>query len=93
MKATWNNVVIAQSNKTIEIEGNHYFPENAINPEYLRESKTKTYCPWKGEASYYNIEVNGRVNREAAWYYASPKKEAERIKGYIAFWRGVEVSK
>lgn len=92
MKATWNNVVIAQSNKTIEIEGNHYFPENTVNPEYLRESKTKTYCPWKGEASYYNIEVNGRVNREAAWYYSSPKKEAEHIKGYIAFWRGVEVS-
>lgn len=93
MKAIWNNVVIAQSNKTIEVEGNHYFPESTVNPVYLRESKTKTYCPWKGEASYYTIEVNGRVNREAAWYYASPKVEAEYIKGYVAFWRGVEVSK
>ena len=90
-KAIWNNQVIAESNDTIIVEGNHYFPPEAINKEFFKTSDQQSFCPWKGEASYYNIEVNGEINKDAAWYYADPKEMALNIKGRIAFWRGVEV--
>lgn len=90
-RAIWNGVVIAESDKTVVVEGNHYFPIEAIKQEYLRESNTHTICPWKGKASYYNIEVNGQVNKDAAWYYPTPKSAAENITGRIAFWRGIKV--
>lgn len=91
MKAIWNDAVLAESDKTVRIEGNHYFPKGSVNPEYFTESSTTTHCPWKGEASYYTLVVNGRENRDAAWYYAEPKPAAKAIKGHIAFWKGVEI--
>jgi uncharacterized protein (DUF427 family) len=90
-KATWQGVVLAESDNCEIVERNYYFPPEAINREYFKESTTHTTCPWKGLASYYNIEVNGQVNKDAAWYYPEPKQAAENIKGYVAFWRGVEV--
>jgi len=92
MKAIWNGAVLAESEQTIEVEGNQYFPPETINNEYFRESETHTICSWKGEASYYNVVVEGQVNKDAAWYYPSPKPAADEIKGYVAFWRGVKVS-
>ena len=89
MKAIWHNEVLAESNDTIVVEGNHYFPPDAINREYFRQSDTHTTCPWKGKASYYDIVVNGNVNKDAAWYYPESKEAARQIKDYIAFWRGV----
>ena len=91
MKAIWKNVILAESPHTIVVEGNHYFPPQAVNKEYLRESETHTTCPWKGVASYYDIEVDGQINRNAAWYYAQPSAAASRIKDHVAFWRGVKV--
>jgi len=91
MKAIWNNTVIAESNDTIVVEGNHYFPPQSVNKELLKESVTHTHCPWKGEASYYTIQASGQENKDAAWYYPSPKDAAKEIKGYVAFWRGVKV--
>lgn len=91
MKAVWNGAVIAESDVTIEVEGNHYFPPDTVKREYLRESDTHTFCPWKGEASYYDVVVDGDVDRDAAWYYPHPSDAAKEISGYIAFWRGVEV--
>lgn len=91
IRATWNGVVLAESPKTEVIEGNHYFPPEAIKTEYFKDSKTRTTCPWKGLASYYSVEVDGNVNRDAAWYYPSTKPAAKSIEGYIAFWRGVKV--
>lgn len=91
MKAVWHNYVLAESDKTIEVEGNTYFPPESIRDEYLRKSYITTSCPWKGQASYYDIVVEEDVNREAAWYYAEPKKEARSIKGYVAFWKGVKI--
>ena len=91
MKATWNGVVLAESDKTIEVEGNQYFPADTINKQYFQESNTHTICGWKGEASYYDIVVDGQVNKDAAWYYPSTKPDADEIKGYVAFWRGVKV--
>lgn len=93
MKAIWNGKVIAESNDTIVIEGNHYFPENSVNKAYFKNSDTHTICPWKGEASYFNIEVDGKTNEDAAWYYSQPKPMAKGIKDYVAFWNGVEVVK
>lgn len=90
-RALWNGVVIAESDATIVVEGNHYFPPDSIKREYLRESATHTVCGWKGVASYYDVVVNDAVNRDAAWYYPDPKEAARRIAGYIAFWRGVKV--
>lgn len=90
-KAIWNGQVIAESNDTIIVEGNHYFPPDAVNKGYLKDSNTHTTCHWKGLASYYNIDVNGQTNRDGAWYYDDPKPEASQINGYIAFWRGVKV--
>jgi uncharacterized protein (DUF427 family) len=92
MKAVWNNVVVAESDQTVVVEGNHYFPPEAVKREYLRESGTHTTCPWKGVASYYSVEVNGLTNKDAAWYYPTPKDAAKQITGYIAFWRGVRVT-
>ncbi len=91
MKASWQGAVLAESNDTIVIEGNHYFPPTAINKEFFRDSKTHTFCAWKGEASYYDVIVGQEVNKDAAWYYAEPKDAAKQIKGYIAFWKGVTV--
>lgn len=93
MKATWNGKVIAESNETRVIEGNHYFPPESINKEYFTDSDTHTVCPWKGTASYYNVVVDGQENKDAAWYYPETKQLADAIKGYVAFWNGVEVSK
>ena len=91
MKATWNDAVLAESDKTVVVEGNHYFPPDTINKEYFQNSDTHTICGWKGEASYYDVVVNGQLNKDAAWYYPQTKPEADEIRGYIAFWRGVKV--
>ena len=91
MKATWRDAVLAESDDTEVVEGNHYFPPGAIKREYFRESATHTTCPWKGEASYYDVVVNGEVNRDAAWYYPEAKEAAKNIEGRVAFWRGVRV--
>jgi uncharacterized protein (DUF427 family) len=90
-KATWNGAVIAQSDKTVVIEGNHYFPPESLMKEYFIETETHSTCPWKGVASYYNIEVNGEVNEDAAWFYKQPGDLAKEIKDHVAFWNGVEV--
>jgi uncharacterized protein (DUF427 family) len=91
MKAVWKGVVLAESDETIVVEGNHHFPPDSVRREYLRASDKKTTCPWKGQASYYDLVVDGQVNADAAWTYSAPKPAAERIKDYIAFWRGVQV--
>jgi uncharacterized protein (DUF427 family) len=91
MKATWNDAVIAQSDDTAVVEGNHYFPSDSVHKEYLQPSSTHTICPWKGEASYYNVVVDGQTNKDAAWYYPEPKEAAAQIKNRVAFWRGVKV--
>jgi uncharacterized protein (DUF427 family) len=91
MKAIWNGTVLAESDDTIVVEGNHYFPKESINQEYFKPSDTHTTCPWKGEASYYHLEVDGKENSDAAWYYPEAKELAKNIEGYVAFWRGVEV--
>jgi uncharacterized protein (DUF427 family) len=92
MKAIWKEAVLAESDDTIVIEGNHYFPSDSVHKEYLKESDTHTTCPWKGEASYYTVVVKDAVNKDAAWYYPAPKEAAQQIKGYVAFWKGVEVT-
>ena len=92
MKASWNGVTIAQSDDTVVLEGNHYFPSTAVNMNYLLPSETKTVCFWKGVASYYTLNVDGELNQDACWYYPDPKDAAMNIKGYLAFWRGVKVS-
>jgi uncharacterized protein (DUF427 family) len=92
MKATWQDTVIAESDKTIVVEGNHYFPSNSIKTEYLSPSDTHSTCPWKGIASYYTLRVGDQTNTDAAWYYPEPKEAAKSIKNYVAFWRGVNVS-
>jgi uncharacterized protein (DUF427 family) len=92
MKAVWNNTVIAESNNTINIEGNQYFPADSIKKEFFTKSDLKSTCHWKGEASYYSIVVDGKTNENAAWYYPETSQLAESIKGYVAFWRGVEVN-
>ena len=92
MKAIWNNTVIAESADTVVVEGNHYFPESSLKREFITFSNHKTSCAWKGQASYYSLNVNGEVNTDAVWYYADPKPEAAQIKGRVAFWKGVKVS-
>jgi uncharacterized protein (DUF427 family) len=92
MKATWRGATLAESDDTIVVEGNHYFPSDAINKEYFRESDKHTMCPWKGTASYYDVAVDGEVNKDAAWYYPEPKEAAQQIAGHVAFWKGVEVA-
>ena len=91
MKAIWNGAVIAQSDDTVMVEGNHYFPESSLSRAYLGFSNHKTMCPWKGQANYYSLIVNGDMNQDAAWYYADPKPEAEAIRGRVAFWKGVTI--
>lgn len=93
MKAVWNNVVIAESDETLVVENNHYFPPNSIKGLYFKKSDTHTTCPWKGIASYYSLEVNGQINRDAAWYYPEVSPLAKQIKGYVAFWKGVAIEK
>ncbi len=92
MKAVWNGTTIAESDRTLVIEGNHYFPPDAIRSEYFHESDKHTTCAWKGEASYKTLEVDGETNRDAAWFYPEPKDAAAEIKDHFAFWRGVEVT-
>jgi uncharacterized protein (DUF427 family) len=92
MKAVWNNQVIAESNDTIVVENNHYFPVESVNPEFLRNSDTHTVCPWKGLASYHTLVVDGKENKDAAWYYPEPKEAAANIKNYMAFWKGVQIT-
>jgi uncharacterized protein (DUF427 family) len=92
MQATWNGVVIADSTETVLVEGNHYFPEGSVNRDYLTFSNHKSTCQWKGEASYYSLIINGEMNIDAVWYYADPKPEADMIRGYMAFWKGVKVA-
>jgi uncharacterized protein (DUF427 family) len=91
MKAIWNGAVLAESDDTIVVEGNHYFPPASMRLEHFRESSTQTHCPWKGEASYYDVVVDERINKDAAWYYPEPKAAAQQIAKRVAFWRGVTV--
>lgn len=91
MKALWNGAVLAESDRTVVVEGNHYFPPDSIRQEYFRPSSTHTDCPWKGTASYYTVEVEGRQNPDAAWFYPEPKEAAREIAGHVAFWKGVTV--
>ncbi len=90
-KAIWKNAILAESNATVVVEGNHYFPLASVRRECLKPSDTHTECPWKGTASYYTVEVNGERNPDAAWYYAEPSAAAREIKDHVAFWRGVRV--
>ena len=90
-KATWNGKVIAQSDATIEVEGNQYFPPDSVNREFLKESTHTTVCSWKGTASYFTVEVDGKTSENGAWYYPEPKEKAANITGYVAFWKGVVV--
>ncbi len=92
-KATWNGVTLAESDNCEIVEGNYYFPSDSINQEYFQPSETKTSCPWKGMASYYNVVVNGQENPGAAWYYPEAKEKAKNIEGYVAFWKGIKVEK
>lgn len=91
-KAVWNDVVIAESDKTVVVEGNHYFPPDSLNREALADSDTTSVCGWKGTANYFHVNAGGQTNRDAAWYYAEPKTRAENIKGHVAFWRGVQIT-
>ncbi len=92
MKAIWNGAVIAQSDDTVLVEGNHYFPDTTLDRAYVGFSNHKTMCPWKGEASYYSLIVKGDMNQDAVWYYADPKPEAEAVRGRVAFWKGVKIA-
>ncbi len=91
IRATWNGKILAESDRTIVVEGNHYFPPESVNRHYFQESNSHTTCYWKGLASYYDLAVDGKVNHNAAWYYPAPSEAARMIKGYIAFWKGVTV--
>ena len=91
MKAIWNKTIIAESNETVKLEGNCYFPPDSVMTQFLRGSSTHTICSWKGKASYYDIVVDDTINRDAAWHYPEPKQEALNIKNYVAFWHGVEI--
>ena len=93
MRAIWENIVLAESDTTLEVDGYHYFPLESLKKEYFRESEAHTMCSWKGTASYYDIVVNGTVNEDAAWYYSEPKDTAIHIKKYVGFWKGVQVVK
>ena len=90
-RAIWNGAILAESSRTEVVEGNHYFPPDAIHSQYFRPSAKHTDCGWKGQASYYDIEVNGEINKDAAWFYPSPLPAARNIAGYVAFWKGVQI--
>ncbi len=92
MRAVWNDTVIAESDDTVVVEGNHYFPPDAIHAEYFKPSTTTSMCPWKGTCSYYTLDVDGQQNPDAAWYYPDAKEAAKHIEGRVAFWKGVQVS-
>ncbi len=92
MRAVWNGTVIAESDDTVVVEGNHYFPLASVDPSLLRPSATHTTCPWKGVASYYSIEAGGKLNEDAAWFYPEPSDAARQIQDRVAFWRGVTVT-
>ena len=91
VRANWNGTVLAESDQTEVVEGNHYFPPDSVHRDFLRESETSSFCHWKGTASYYHVEVNGETNQNAAWYYPQPKEQAANIKDHVAFWKGVTV--
>ena len=91
VKAIWNGTIIAESENTIELEGNQYFPEESLKKEFLEESDTTSTCPWKGHAKYYNVKVGDSMNKDAAWYYPAPNDAAKEIKGHVAFWKGVVI--
>ncbi len=91
MKAIWNGAVLAESDQTIVIEGNHYFPADSINKEFFKPSETHSVCPWKGTASYYDVAAGGKTNKDAAWFYPDAKEDAKNIENHVAFWKGVEV--
>jgi uncharacterized protein (DUF427 family) len=91
MKAVWNGQILAESTNTIIVEGNHYFPPDSIRKEYFTKSNTSTICPWKGMASYYTVIVDGKTNKDCAWYYPQASDAAKKIQGYVAFWKGVEI--
>ncbi|KHL01572.1 DUF427 domain-containing protein [Sinomonas humi] len=90
-RAVWNGTVLAESDRTVQVEGNQYFPPESVNTEFLRPSPHTSVCPWKGTASYYTVEAEGKTNRDAAWYYPDPSPAAAQIRGHIAFWKGVRV--
>lgn len=92
MKAIWNQQLIAESDDTVVVEGNHYFPPDSVKREFLQDSATTTVCPWKGTANYYTLMVDGQSNPDAAWFYADPKPAADQVRGRIAFWKGVQIS-
>jgi len=92
MKATWNDKVIAESDKCETVEANYYFPPDSVKMEFLKKSETPYTCPWKGECQYFDVVIDGKTNKDAAWSYPDPKPAANNIKGYVAFWKGVEVS-
>jgi uncharacterized protein (DUF427 family) len=91
MKAIWNDQIIADSDDIVKVEGNSYFPLVSVKKEFLKESNTQTTCPWKGIASYYSLDVNGKINEDAAWFYPEPESGAAKIKGRVAFWKGVQI--
>lgn len=91
ISATWNGVTIAESDETVVVEGNHYFPSDSVNAQFVRPSKTTSRCPWKGTANYYSLVVDGKTNEDAVWYYPEPSAAATDLKGRVAFWKGVEV--
>lgn len=90
-RAIWNGQILAESDDLVQVEGNYYFPKNSITSEFFKDSSTQTTCPWKGLASYYSIEVEGKENKDAAWYYPSPKDAAKQITDRVAFWKGVQI--
>ncbi len=92
MRAIWNGTIIAESDDTVVVEGNHYFPIGSVDPAVLQPSSTTSHCPWKGDASYYSLEVGGQVNADAAWFYPDPKPAASEITERVAFWKGVQVT-
>lgn len=91
MKATWNGVTLAESDDTVIVEGNHYFPEASLKKDYLTPSNHRSSCPWKGQAKYHNLLVNGELNENAVWYYPEPSEAAKQIKDRVAFWKGVQI--
>ena len=91
IQAMWNNAVLAASEETEVVEGNHYFARSSLNPEHFSSSPTRSHCPWKGEAHYYDVAVGDKINKDAAWYYPDPKPAAANIRDRVAFWRGIEV--
>ncbi len=91
MKAIWNQTVIAESDDTVVVENNDYFPADTVKQEFFKSSDTHSTCPWKGEASYYSVDVDGKLNKDAAWYYPQPKEDAAEIKDRVEFWKGVEI--